>query len=225
MVAELAGLLAAEGGQVGAVVVEPMVQAAGGMLTHDAAFLRGVRRLCDEHGVYLICDEVATGVRRTGRMWAVEHAGISPDLLTTGRDSAGYLPLSAVLATEELYEAFLGSAESGRTFFHGHSHTANRWPPPRPLPTWSSWQPKAQSGGCRGWLSNQGPVVTSRRLRRRRGGPPDRHDDRDRGCQRRRAHRLCRLPGGPSARRGCVHSEMSSCSCRRWRSAMATSPS
>lgn len=126
VVAELAGLLAAEGGQVGAVVVEPMVQAAGGMLTHDAAFLRGVRRLCDEHGVYLICDEVATGVGRTGRMWAVEHAGISPDLLTTGKGlTAGYLPLSAVLATEELYEAFLGSSESGRTFFHGHSYTAN----------------------------------------------------------------------------------------------------
>ncbi len=126
VVAELAGLLAAEGEQVGAVVVEPMVQAAGGMLTHDAAFLRGVRRLCDEHGAYLICDEVATGVGRTGRMWAVEHAGIAPDLLTAGKGlTAGYLPLSAVLATEELYEAFLGSSESGRTFFHGHSYTAN----------------------------------------------------------------------------------------------------
>ena len=126
VVAELSALLAAEGDQVGAVVIEPMVQAAGGMLTHDAEFLRGVRRLCDEYGAYLICDEVATGVGRTGRMWAVEHAGIAPDLLTTGKGlTAGYLPLSAVMATESLYDAFLGSADSGRTFFHGHSYTAN----------------------------------------------------------------------------------------------------
>ena len=123
---ELELLLAAEGDQVCAVVVEPMIQAAGGMLTHHPDFLRGARALCDRFGAYLIADEVATGIGRTGRMWAVEHAGIAPDLLTTGKGiTAGYLPLSAVLATEEIYQAFLGSAESGRTFFHGHSYTAN----------------------------------------------------------------------------------------------------
>lgn len=126
VVGELADLLAAEGGRVCAVVVEPMVQAAGGMLTHDAAFLRGVRALCDEHGAFLVADEVATGIGRTGRMWAVEHAGVAPDLLTCGKGlTGGYLPLSAVLATDEVYEAFLGSPASGRTFFHGHSYTAN----------------------------------------------------------------------------------------------------
>ena len=123
---ELELLLAAEGDQVCAVVVEPMIQAAGGMLTHHPDFLRGARALCDRFGAYLIADEVATGIGRTGRMWAVEHAGIAPDLLTAGKGiTAGYLPLSAVLATEEIYQAFLGSAESGRTFFHGHSYTAN----------------------------------------------------------------------------------------------------
>ena len=123
---ELTHLLEREGADVCAIVVEPMVQAAGGMLTHDPAFLRGCRALADEHGALLIADEVATGIGRTGRMWAVEHAGVSPDLLTCGKGlTAGYLPLSAVLATEEVYDAFLGSPSSGRTFFHGHSYTAN----------------------------------------------------------------------------------------------------
>jgi adenosylmethionine-8-amino-7-oxononanoate aminotransferase len=126
VLAETAGLLAEHGGEVCAIVVEPMVQAAGGMLTHDAEFLRGMRRLADEHGALLIADEVATGIGRTGRMWAVEHAGVAPDLLTCGKGlTGGYLPLSAVLATDAVYEAFLGSAASGRTFFHGHSYTAN----------------------------------------------------------------------------------------------------
>jgi adenosylmethionine-8-amino-7-oxononanoate aminotransferase len=126
VLAELAELLAAEDGLVCAVVVEPMVQAAGGMLTHDVSFLRGVRALCDQHGAALVADEVATGIGRTGRMWAVEHAGVVPDLLTCGKGlTGGYLPLSAVLTTEAVYAAFLGSPASGRTFFHGHSYTAN----------------------------------------------------------------------------------------------------
>ncbi|MCB9413508.1 MAG: adenosylmethionine--8-amino-7-oxononanoate transaminase [Actinobacteria bacterium] len=111
---------------ISALVIEPMVQAAGGMLTHDESFVRGARALCDEFGIYLIADEVATGIGRTGRMWACEHAGITPDLLTCGKGiTAGYLPLSAVLATEDLYRAFLGTPASARTFFHGHSYTAN----------------------------------------------------------------------------------------------------
>ena len=126
VVAELRALLEREGEQVCAVVVEPMVQAAGGMLTHDASFLQGVRALCDEFGALMVVDEVATGIGRTGRMWAVEHAGVTPDLLTCGKGlTGGYLPLSAVLAQEHVYEAFLGTAASGRTFFHGHSYTAN----------------------------------------------------------------------------------------------------
>jgi len=126
VVAELDALLAADGHRVSAVVVEPMVQAAGGILTHDPAFLRGVRALCDRHGAAMVADEVATGIGATGRWWAVEHAGVAPDLLVTGkRLTGGYLPLSAVLATERVYEAFLGAPSAGRTFFHGHTYTAN----------------------------------------------------------------------------------------------------
>lgn len=124
--AELAEAMARHGETVCAIVVEPMVQAAAGMLTYDAHFLREARRLATAHGALLICDEVATGIGRTGRMWAVEHAGVVPDLMTCGKGlTGGYLPLSAVLATDEVYESFLGSAASGRTFFHGHTYTAN----------------------------------------------------------------------------------------------------
>lgn len=126
VVDELRDLMARDGERVSAVVVEPMVQAAGGMLTHDAEFLRGAREMCNEYGALLIADEVATGVGATGRMWAVEHAGIEPDLMVVGkRVTGGYLPLSAVLAAEHVYEAFLGTPASGRTFFHGHTYTAN----------------------------------------------------------------------------------------------------
>jgi adenosylmethionine-8-amino-7-oxononanoate aminotransferase len=123
---EMAEAMARHGDRICAIVVEPMVQAAAGMLTYDPHFLRAARRLATEYGALLICDEVATGVGRTGKMWAVEHAGIVPDLLTTAKGlTGGYLPLSAVLATGEVYESFLGSAASGRTFFHGHTYTAN----------------------------------------------------------------------------------------------------
>jgi adenosylmethionine-8-amino-7-oxononanoate aminotransferase len=94
------------------------------MLTYHEDFLRAARRIATEHGALLICDEVAAGVARTGRMWASEHAGVVPDLLTCGKGlTGGYLPLSAVLATEEVYSAFVGAPT--RTLFHGHTFTAN----------------------------------------------------------------------------------------------------
>ncbi len=126
VLAEMREVLEQVGTRVSAIVIEPLVQAAGGMLTHDVGFVRGVRALCDEFGALMLVDEVATGIGRTGRMWAVEHADIAPDLLVCGKGlTGGYLPLSAVLARESVYEAFLGSAASGRTFYHGHSFTAN----------------------------------------------------------------------------------------------------
>jgi adenosylmethionine-8-amino-7-oxononanoate aminotransferase len=126
VLAELDALLDAEGDRVCAVVIEPLVQAAGGMLTHHASFVRGVRAACDRSGALMVVDEVATGIGRTGRMWAVEHAGVSPDLLTCGKGlTGGYLPLSAVLAREDVYAAFLAAPAAARTFFHGHSYTAN----------------------------------------------------------------------------------------------------
>jgi adenosylmethionine-8-amino-7-oxononanoate aminotransferase len=126
VLAEMRAALDEAAGQVCAVVIEPLVQAAGGMLTHDVSFVRGVRALCDEYGALMVVDEVATGIGRTGRMWAVDHAGVTPDLLTCGKGlTGGYLPLSAVLAREEVYEAFLGAPAQARTFFHGHTYTAN----------------------------------------------------------------------------------------------------
>jgi adenosylmethionine-8-amino-7-oxononanoate aminotransferase len=126
VLAEMRAALEQADGQVCAVVIEPLVQAAGGMLTHDVSFVRGVRELCDRYDALMVVDEVATGIGRTGRMWAVEHAGVTPDLLTCGKGlTGGYLPLSAVLAREEVYEAFLGAPAQARTFFHGHSYTAN----------------------------------------------------------------------------------------------------
>ena len=123
---EIRALLAREGDRVCAVVVEPLVQAAGGILTHDPSFLRGVRELCDESGAAMLVDEVATGIGATGRWFAVEHADVSPDLLVVGkRVTGGVLPLSAVLVRDSVYAAFLGDAASGRTFFHGHTYTAN----------------------------------------------------------------------------------------------------
>lgn len=123
---EMRSLLERDGDQVCAVVIEALVQAAGGMLTHDVSFVQGVRALCDEFGALMVVDEVATGIGRTGRMWAVEHAGVAPDLMTCGKGlTGGYLPLSAVLAREEVYDAFLGAPAQARTFFHGHSYTAN----------------------------------------------------------------------------------------------------
>ncbi len=123
---ELRELFEREGDSLCALVIEPLVQGAGGMLTHDVSFVSGARELCDQFGVLLVCDEVATGIGRTGTMWAVQQAGITPDLMTCGKGlTGGVLPLSAVLTTEAVYEAFLGTPAQARTFFHGHSFTAN----------------------------------------------------------------------------------------------------
>jgi len=108
-----------------AVIVEPMLQGAGGMIVWPREFLAGVRRLCDRFGVLLIADEVLTGFGRTGRMFACEHAEVTPDIVCLSKAlTAGYLPLGATCTTEAVYDAFL-SDDRSRTFFHGHSFTAN----------------------------------------------------------------------------------------------------
>ncbi|MFB9659456.1 adenosylmethionine--8-amino-7-oxononanoate transaminase [Glycomyces mayteni] len=127
-IAELERVMREQGDDVCAIIVEPMMQGAAGMLDHDAEFLRAARRLAHTHGALLVFDEVATGIGRTGRMWAADHAGVVPDLLTCGKGiTGGYLPLSAVLAAEHVYEAFLTRPGDTRprTFFHGHTYTAN----------------------------------------------------------------------------------------------------
>ncbi len=122
----MAELLSRHRDKVAAVIVEPLVQGAAGMLLAPDGYLRQVRELCDAHGVLLICDEVATGFGRTGRMFACEHEQVAPDLLALGKGlTGGYLPLAATLATERIYDGFLGSFEDYRTFFHGHTYTGN----------------------------------------------------------------------------------------------------
>ena len=113
-------------GEIAAVIVEPLVQGAAGMLVHPEGYLAAVRELCDRHGALLICDEVAVGFGRTGRMFACEHEGVAPDLLCVAKGiTGGYLPLAATLATERIYDGFLGEQGEYRTFFHGHTYTGN----------------------------------------------------------------------------------------------------
>ncbi len=112
--------------EIAAVIVEPLVQGAAGIRVQPPGFLRRARELADEHGVLLIADEVATGFGRTGTMFACEQERVAPDLLCLGKGlTGGYLPLAATLATERIYEGFLGAPEAGRTFFHGHTYTGN----------------------------------------------------------------------------------------------------
>ena len=120
-------LLRERGGEVAAVIVEPLVQGAAGMLLSPPGFLARVRELCDRYGVLLIVDEVATGFGRTGKMFACEHEGVRPDLMCVAKGlTGGYLPLAATLATDDVYGAFLGEYGELKTFFHGHSYTGNQ---------------------------------------------------------------------------------------------------
>lgn len=113
-------------GQVAAVIVEPLVQGAAGMIAAPDGHLRRIRELCNAYETLLICDEVATGFGRTGTIFACEQEGITPDLLCLAKGiTGGYLPLAATLATEEIYESFLGPYEAQKAFFHGHSYTGN----------------------------------------------------------------------------------------------------
>jgi adenosylmethionine---8-amino-7-oxononanoate aminotransferase len=124
--ADLERILACHEEEIAALILEPLVQGAAGMLVHPAGYLREARELCDRYGVLLICDEVATGFGRTGTMFACEQEGVAPDLLCLAKGlTGGYLPLAATLATERIYAGFLGAPEEGRTFFHGHTYTGN----------------------------------------------------------------------------------------------------
>jgi len=123
---DLERVLATHGEEIAGAIVEPLVQGAAGILLQPEGYLRAARKLCDRHGVLLICDEVATGFGRTGTMFACEQEGVSPDLMCLAKGiTGGYLPLAATLATEEIYEGFLGNYEEFKTFFHGHTYTGN----------------------------------------------------------------------------------------------------
>ena len=113
--------------QVAGIIIEPLIQGAGGMITAPEGFLKGVETLARKSNTLLILDEVMTGIGRTGRMWACEHENVVPDILCTAKGlSAGYLPLAATLTTDEIYNAFLGEYKGLKTFFHGHTFTGNQ---------------------------------------------------------------------------------------------------
>ena len=122
---KLERMLAERSHEIAAVIVEPLLQGAGGMIVHPEEFLTGIRRLTAEHDVLLIADEVLTGFGRTGKMFACERAGVVPDFMCVAKGlTGGFLPLAATLTTDRVHDAFTGG-DRARTFFHGHSYTAN----------------------------------------------------------------------------------------------------
>jgi adenosylmethionine---8-amino-7-oxononanoate aminotransferase len=113
-------------GELAAVIIEPVMQGAVGMIPQPPGFLAKVREVTRHYNILLIADEVATGFGRTGKMFACEHEGVSPDLLCLAKGiTGGYLPLAATLATDAVYQAFLGEYREFKTFFHGHTYTGN----------------------------------------------------------------------------------------------------
>jgi adenosylmethionine-8-amino-7-oxononanoate aminotransferase len=119
-------ILQEHGRELAGFIIEPLIQAAAGMITQPPGYLKRVRELCNTYDVLLIADEVATGFGRTGTMFACEREGVTPDLMAVSKGlTGGYLPLAATLTTDEIYRAFLGKYEEFKTFFHGHSYTGN----------------------------------------------------------------------------------------------------
>lgn len=109
-----------------ALVMEPLMQGAAGMWSQPVKYVQALKEICRRHDILLILDEVATGFGRTGKMFACEHAGVTPDILCLAKGmTGGYLPLAATLTTEEIFSAFLGEYKEFKTFFHGHTYTGN----------------------------------------------------------------------------------------------------
>ncbi|MHB1664633.1 MAG: adenosylmethionine--8-amino-7-oxononanoate transaminase [bacterium] len=113
--------------QAAAVVIEPMIQGASGMITMPAGYMKKIEKVCRDNEVLLIVDEVATGFGRTGKMFACEHEDINPDVMCIAKGiTGGYLPMAATLFSQEIYEGFLANFEDNKTFFHGHTYTGNQ---------------------------------------------------------------------------------------------------
>jgi adenosylmethionine-8-amino-7-oxononanoate aminotransferase len=124
--AEVERALERHADELAAVIMEPNIQGAGGMIAFPPGYTRAVWELAKKHQVLFIADEVATGFGRTGSMFACDAEGVQPDLMAIGKGmSGGYLPLAATLATEEIFQAFLGNVSEGRTFYHGHTYAGN----------------------------------------------------------------------------------------------------
>lgn len=124
--AELEKVLAERHNEIAAMLIEPLVQAAAGMLMQPPGYLAKVRELTKKYNVLLIADEVAVGFGRTGKMFACEHEQVTPDLMAVSKGiTGGYMPLAATLTTDDIYNAFLGEYNEYKTFYHGHSYTGN----------------------------------------------------------------------------------------------------
>ncbi|MEX2382789.1 MAG: adenosylmethionine--8-amino-7-oxononanoate transaminase [Opitutales bacterium] len=140
-------LLERQAGKVAALIIEPSVQGAGGMLLHPPGFLRKVAGLCQEFSIHLICDEVFVGFGRTGPLLVCAKEGVVPDFLCLAKGlTAGYLPLAATVVREPVYEAFLGPYESFRAFFHGHTFTGNPLAAAVAVASLDKLQPMIESG-------------------------------------------------------------------------------
>jgi adenosylmethionine-8-amino-7-oxononanoate aminotransferase len=125
-IAEADEKLAQQKDSLAALVMEPLMQGAAGMWSQPAGYVKAMAELCRRHGILLVLDEVATGFGRTGKMFACEHATVSPDILCLAKGiTGGYLPLAATLTTEEIFSVFLGEYKEFKTFFHGHTYTGN----------------------------------------------------------------------------------------------------
>jgi adenosylmethionine-8-amino-7-oxononanoate aminotransferase len=125
-IAEIATLFADRHDEIAAIIVEPLVQCAGSMRMYDAEFLVLLRELCDRHDIHLIADEIAVGFGRTGKLFACEHAGITPDFLCLSKGlTAGYMPMSVVLTTDAVYQAFYDEYTKLNAFLHSHSYAGN----------------------------------------------------------------------------------------------------
>jgi adenosylmethionine---8-amino-7-oxononanoate aminotransferase len=123
---ELERILHDHSGEIAGLIIEPLIQAAGGMITSPHGYLKGVRELCSKYNILMIADEVATGFGRTGKMFACEHENVVPDIMCLSKGiTGGYMPLAVTLASDEIYRAFLGDFRDLKTFFHGHSYTGN----------------------------------------------------------------------------------------------------
>jgi len=123
---QLEQMLAKHHHRVAGLVIEPLVQGAAGMIMHPPGYLQGVRELTKKYDVLMIADEVAVGFGRTGEMFACEHENVVPDILCLGKGlTGGYLPMSATLATDEIWQAFLGEYSESKTFYHGHTYGGN----------------------------------------------------------------------------------------------------